>query len=69
MKKPFLLIAGYDHYPWSGTGDWKACYESYAEAREQVEVISKKGYSLYGIDGIDNYDWYEIVDLREWTEE
>lgn len=39
MKKPYLLIAGSGYYPESGTGDWVNCFETYEEARSQVETI------------------------------
>jgi hypothetical protein len=55
--KPYLLIAGDDYYPSSRTGDWIDCYETEEEARKKWEEISKQEYS---------YDWYEIVDLRDW---
>jgi hypothetical protein len=55
--KPYLLIAGDNYYPSSRTGDWKGCYETLEEAQEKLDSIDK-----------DYYDWYEIVDLREWCE-
>ena len=54
MKKPYLLIAGWDYYPSSGTEDWIACFENWEEAEN------------HNIG--DHYDWKKIVDLREWTE-
>ena len=57
MRKPFLLTAGDHYYPSSGTGDWIECYETIKEAEEKWEEISKQKY---------RYDWYEIVDLRDW---
>lgn len=53
MKKPYLLIAGWDYYPSRGTGDWVACFETKEEAL-QFEI---KSY----------YEWKKVVDLREWT--
>ena len=59
MRKPFLLTAGDHYYPSSGTGDWVKCYETKEEAEEKWgEISSKLKY---------RYDWYEIVDLRDWT--
>jgi hypothetical protein len=52
--KPYLLISGYNYYPSSRTGDWIDCYETEEEARKKWEEI------------LHNYDWYEIVDLRDW---
>jgi hypothetical protein len=57
MKKPFLLIAGWDYYPYAGTGDWQGCYETYEDAVEasmDTEILGK--------------NWCKIVDLRKWTE-
>jgi len=73
----YLLIAGDSYYPTSGTGDWIGCYESYGEAKSEVEIIEtpvyytqgkKKGeikstFKSYKISGR-NFDWYEIVDLK-----
>jgi hypothetical protein len=61
LTKPYLLIAGDNYYPSAYTGDWIACYETKEEAQEKWEEISSK--SKY------RYDWYEIVDLREWMED
>jgi hypothetical protein len=73
--KHYLLIAGDQYYPFSGTGDWKGCYETYEEAKEEVIAVTVAKYqskrfgdeviSKYSIRGAD-YDWYEIVDLRDW---
>lgn len=54
--KPYLLIAGTTYYPETGTGNWKDCYDSYEEASEAWIKLSAEKL----------YDWYEIVDLREW---
>ena len=81
MKKPYLLIAGDYYYPSADTGDWKGCYSTAEEAREQIEYIDhpqfftkgkmkgqiKSNHITYKIGGR-VFDWYEIVDLREWTE-
>ena len=52
--KPYLLISGYNYHPSSRTGDWIDCYETEEEARKKWEEI------------LHNYDWYKIVDLRDW---
>jgi hypothetical protein len=57
MNKPFLLIAGFNYYPSSGTEDWRGTYSTYEEAEAALKDIE-----------CDDYDWYEIVDLREWTQ-
>jgi hypothetical protein len=51
--KHYLLIAGDNLYPSAYTDDWVGCYETKEEAEEVL-------YNKY------DYDWYEIVDLREW---
>ena len=61
LTKPYLLIAGDNYYPSAYTDDWIACYETKEEAQEKWEEISSK--SKY------RYDWYKIVDLREWMED
>lgn len=68
MKKPFLLIAGPNYYPAAGTNDWKNCYETYEEAMKQVKSMGKGGDIYYEVDN-ETCGWYEIVDLRNWTEE
>ena len=55
--KHYLLIAGDKYYPSAYTGDWIASYKTKEEAEEKWEEISKQKY---------RYDWYEIVDLRDW---
>jgi hypothetical protein len=57
MTKPFLLIAGYDYYPGSGTSNWIATYDTKEEAEKEWEYLKKEEYP---------FEWYEIVDLREW---
>ena len=81
MNKPYLLIAGDNYYPSADTGDWIGCFSTVEEAREQIEYIDhpqffntgkmkgqiKTNDISYRIGGR-VFDWYEIVDLREWTE-
>jgi hypothetical protein len=68
MKNPFLLIAGNHYYPNSRTDDWIKCFQTYDLAEKYVITIQEKNTrEYYKIGGIE-YDWYEIVDLREWTE-
>lgn len=81
MTKPYLLIAGGAYYPSAGTGDWIDCYSTAEEAKEQIEYIDhlqfftkgkmkgqlKSNHITYKIEGR-VFDWYEIIDLREWTE-
>jgi hypothetical protein len=75
--KYYLLIAGDNYYPQSGTEDWKGTYYSAKEALDQVKVIThetlytkgkdkgkvKESYERYEINGR-TYDWYDIVDLK-----
>jgi len=64
--KYFLLIAGDNYYPSGDTGDWIECYQTYEEALNTITEIPKKWPNgQYKInDRI--YDWYYIVDLKEW---
>lgn len=69
--KPFLIIAGQWYYPQCKTHDWIKAYETLEEAQKQIEEIpnnEKYRESYYMIDG-HAYDWYTIVDLREWIYE
>jgi len=69
MKKPFLLIMGWDSYPERGTTDWRGCYSSREDATKDVVFHDDFGfYTFVNEKRGENYDWYEIVDLREWTE-
>lgn len=67
--KYFLLIAGAGYYPKVGVGDWKKTFATKEEAEAVVEEINPNGYyERYRI--VDQfYDWYTIVDLREWIGE
>jgi hypothetical protein len=81
MNHMYLLMAGDNYYPSSGNGDWIKCYASPAEAMQQVtpvqhtRVITKGKHkgdvvvtrTTYTING-SNYDWYEIVNLRDWID-
>ena len=73
--KPYLLIAGYNYYPGSATSDWIGCFSTEEDAKEKVvEVMVPKYRNKKFGDGMVTkwsirdmeYDWYEIVDLREW---
>lgn len=69
MNKPFLLIAGDDYYPGGGTSDWIGCFatkeEIYVKELDNTYTFGPPitGYEIGG----NEYDWYEIVDLRDWT--
>lgn len=58
MKKPYLLIVGQNYYPARGTGNWVGCFETEDEAHSKLATIPEY-----------QNDWYEIVDLRDWTDE
>lgn len=76
MDKPFLLIAGDSLYPRSGTKNWIGCYKTVEEIKEKIKeeehfATSNRGkeeyiFSTCEIDG-QRYDWYCIVDLRDWV--
>ena len=74
MKKPFLLIAGYNYYPSSGTGDWISTFETFEDASAAIcKVDPWSGINEYKLSSDNSdypttYDWFKIVDLREWTE-
>lgn len=57
--KLFLLTAGDQYYPRSGSSDWIGFFETYEEAKAKVIGTTKP----YIIDGTD-YDWYDIIDLE-----
>lgn len=63
--KPFLLIAGSWYYPSPRTGDWIDTFSSREEALQKVK-IDEYDDDKFTIDNEVGYDWYEIVDLREW---
>ena len=68
MKKPYLLIAGHQYYPSDSTGDWIECFESYENAYNSITVVKDdRCYGSYIINGT-KYEWYDIVDLRNWCE-
>ena len=62
--KYFLLIAGQGYYPESGTDDWIKTYETKEEILKIITVdqFTRGKYTIYNCE----YDWYEIVDLRNW---
>ena len=78
MKK-FLLIAGDNYYPSSGTEDWKGCYATREEAESHITVEEtpilytsgkkinqvKEIHKSFLLDG-HHVDWYDIVDLEAW---
>ena len=66
--KRYLLIAGHDYYPGAGTSNWVDSYDSYEEALNMVETMGENNYGRCGYTiGDMPCDWYEIVDLNEWS--
>lgn len=64
--KTYLLIAGHHYYPQPHTYDWIRCYSTYEEAEKEVAKIQKDDYvEFYMIAGV-KYDWFKIVDLKDW---
>jgi len=61
-EKYFLLLAGERYYPSRGTGDWIDTYASKEEAEAEIEKIKFGRFIIKNAD----YDWYQIVDLRDW---
>ena len=75
MKKPYLLIAGYDYYPDFGTNnwnDWIGCFATREEAQSKIidRSYEKGDIRISKFEIIDcgeknsNRDWVKIVDLR-----
>jgi hypothetical protein len=67
--KRYLLAAGDNYYPNSPPGDWIDFFDSYDEAKEEVEQMMdgpkyKDSYKIRD----KFYDWYEIIDLLNWKE-
>lgn len=58
----FLLIAGDNQYPQAYTEDWIGCYPSFDDAKAAVTFLADKRLLIKGA----KYDWFDIVDLREW---
>jgi hypothetical protein len=74
MNKPFLLIVGNDYYPARSTGDWIGCYSSYEEAKSKIIIFGNDEW-WYGKlnepnskNHNDEFNWYDIIDLRQWCE-
>jgi hypothetical protein len=61
-------MAGYTYYPSAYTDDWITCFETYEEAKNKIETFD---FDLDGNYLINNkkYDWYDIVDLKNWIEQ
>jgi len=78
--KLYLLLAGHFYYPLDGTGDWIKCFDTSKEAEDYVKVKEHHEYfskgknkgqikstsTSYLIDGSE-YEWIDIVDLKNWT--
>lgn len=79
--KHFLLTAGHNYYPQAATEDWIGCFSSREEALSKVATIEHKRVVTKGKNkgqeeitgqsyriGESIFDWFEIIDLREWME-
>ena len=70
--KFFLLTAGDHYYPSHGSGDWIATFATHEEAEGVVTKVSNHltnhfaddHYIIYGC----RYDWYSIIDLKDWVQ-
>jgi hypothetical protein len=73
MKKPFLLIVGYNHDLDSDMTDgWIGFYSTEEEAEDQICVHNedKTKNARYSVKGSDMepynyYEWYDIIDVRK----
>jgi len=79
--KFYLLTMGNWHYPQDGDKDWIGTFSSRKEAIDSFTVITKER-GTFDLNGIPykkepeiqylhintnkTYDWYNIIDLREW---
>ncbi len=77
--KEYLLIAGHNYYPSSGSEDWIGCYDTHQEAEDKVKRTTVYEYFTrgprkglvkstrleYKVNGED-VDWYQIVNLGKW---
>jgi hypothetical protein len=77
----YLLTMGNDYYSNSGDKDWTGTFSSREEARNSFKMITKDAGTFY-LNGVEykkepkveylhiatnkTYDWYNIIDLREW---
>lgn len=79
--KHFLLTAGSTYYPQAATEDWIGCFSTRDEALSKVVVIEHKRVLTKGKNkgqekitgqsfrvGESIFDWFEIIDIREWME-
>lgn len=58
-----LLIAGDNFYPSADTGDWIGCFPTVEAAKSKVTSAEEDRVIINGR----KYDWYDIVDLRDWV--
>lgn len=67
--KYYLLIAGDQYYPSGSTDDWIDTFETFEEAKSMVTIAWSYDLNknIFYINDL-KYDWYEIVNLREWIE-
>ncbi len=78
MKRYLLTIGSY-YYPQGGDNDWIACFETYDEAKSQIEEYEEQEFFQQGPrkgqvketrirykHNGEKIDWFEIVDLNKW---
>ena len=63
--KRYLVTAGDNYYPCSGTSDWIDAYDDKDEAIARAEELEKETRS-YSEDL--RYDWVNVIDLANWQE-
>ncbi len=61
--KRYLVTAGDDYYPSSGSGNWKKSFDDLDIATEFAKSLAnEKSYFTY------RYDWVMIIDLFDFSE-
>jgi hypothetical protein len=78
--KRYLLTAGYQYYPQSGDNDWVGMFDTAEEAerliqRETVHEYFSRGPRKGQVKSYKEVlkildreiDWYEIIDLQNWS--
>jgi len=63
--KRYLVTAGDNYYPCSGTSDWKDSFDDKDEAIAYAEKLEKERLSY---SDSSRYDWVNVIDLSNWQE-
>lgn len=77
----YLLTMGSWHYPQDGDKDWIGTFSSWEEARNSFTLITKDA-GTFELNGVEYnrepkveylhiptnkvYDWYNIINIKEW---